>query len=140
MVLLLGAVAFFASLPFPAIYATRIATGSQMSGFYVLTAGWLGVMTGVFGWYANVFLLAGYVLALAKERIWSLCMFVVAFLLACSSFNIFLVWSGDAVKSEVKGFGPGFYIWIGGIFFVTVGCAVIELIARRKPTTVCEQP
>jgi len=129
----LSIILWFCALPF----STYI-TGYDTQGYFVLLIGWLGFISGDFGWYANIFifyLFASFSNSNRKLIFPLICLFLI-------SHSVYL---NDSViinenwrTTSIDGYGLGYILWFTSIYvlMIAVGLRNQELYPRAKSTRV----
>ena len=119
---------YLASLILPAFYPEQWCAGippepgATYYGWMVLLIGWLGILTGTIGWYANIGLIISIILYIKESRHcfkWTL----ISFLIALSSLAYTMGYhDGGAFTENVSHFGSGFVVWLS--------CFIVLLLAQ----------
>lgn len=105
----------------------------QWRGIEVLLFGWLGVLDGAIGWYANPILLLGVCWLIAKENeVVLMGISLVGLLVAVSSLNYKKMWLDEKYGpySNVGEWSFGFYLWAS--CFVLLLLSSIYFYIQRK--------
>ena len=116
---------FFVSLFFTVFFTT----GENISGFWVLTTGWLGFVIFQFAWFANPLSLLA-VLIMKKRPVIALILCTLAVALASMGFLFSEIPTAKgAEKIFIKEYGLGFYFWYAAQWFLLY--SVILLVLGR---------
>lgn len=112
-------VLWLAALCFPSLGTCRNGATTWFDNSTVLFFGWGGAVSGMMGWYANLFLFRC-VYFLVSGRVPTLSMGLFAFLLACSSFVPVELAHNEAESERLCAWGTGFWLWFGsaGVAFL----------------------
>ncbi len=103
---------WLAALCFPSLGTCRDGVTTWFDNSTVLFFGWAGAVSGMMGWYANLFL-CRCVYFLASGRVPTLTMGLFTFLLACSSFVPAELAHNEATSEPLCAWGAGFWLWFG---------------------------
>jgi hypothetical protein len=107
---------------------------SELSfGFAILTTGWIGVLGGYIGWYANIFwLVAVYRLRRANKPAFQPAAW--AAVVAFDTFRVDCVSMGGPCQ-QAYGLGIGGAIWMTAIFLTLFAAAtrIVEIDCRSRP-------
>jgi|HubBroStandDraft_6_1064221.scaffolds.fasta_scaffold210802_1 hypothetical protein len=108
-------------------------SGTAVSGGEILLYGWLGILVGMIGWYANVLFVPGLILFAAGEYRVSRWIALAALLIASSSLLIRELPTGSTsgASTPIASFGPGFYAWLGSMVLLTAGTFGLRALSRR---------
>ena len=125
--LVVNVVIYFLCLVLPAIYLDN---EDVWLGAHVLLIGWLGVLKGQFGWFANPLWLISMICLLLRLRITTI---VVAFLAVLVGFTSLSLIGTEIPKNEagvggsliVSSFGPAWNVWLSAL--ATPGISAIWL-------------
>jgi hypothetical protein len=109
-------------------------------GFGALAFGWMAILVGQFGWFANLPLLIGGILLLCRRWIGALVCAILATLFALNSF--FLYWqkvpADEAASrySTLDYLGAGFYLWLLSILALGVSAVIL----RKRERALVQSP
>lgn len=129
----LALLAYILSLAIPAFGDFH--TG--MYGFTVLYAGWLGLITGMYAWLSNIFILVGFVFSFFKAYWLGLITSFAAVLVGLQSLAF--DWYSGGFQSYVapvpfylsfKQLSVGFYFWEMSFILLFVFC-LLRILPRR---------
>lgn len=134
IILFLGGLCWVSSLWFPALYTDT----STLMGYWVLVAGWLGIVAFQFGWFANLLIFLS-VLWMYKYPIRATLIAAAAVLVATQSFW-FTVMPGKYENVNVIGQGTGFWLWYGSLILMCIGVIFGSDSAHDKEPTVLTPP
>jgi hypothetical protein len=100
--------------------------GKIYDGIEVLTWGWLGIISGVIGWYANIGFIISLVLAIHKNII---CVFVsfVSLIIAISSLTHPVISSDNGVDHFISQYLLGCYWWMSAHALIFITCIYMAL-------------
>ncbi len=119
VLLLLSIVAYVAALALDAIVFKREGTPVEpMNGANVLLVGWLGMLVSQYGWFANLFMSAGFICALV--RAFTLGQLFGMASLALSAVSLAVIFSqefpanegGVGAPMKVISLGIGCWLWL----------------------------
>jgi hypothetical protein len=120
---------YLCSLAFPA--------ADRFLGFECLVAGWFSLGAGVgFGWLANPLIYATWLLLAIGKNVASLlvCLFAVILMLSTlAASGMVASTSGDV--TQIKVFGPGFWLWVGSALVALVCAAQAQLRSQSRPVS-----
>ena len=87
-------------------------SGEDITGYWVLITGWIGVIFIQLAWYANPINLLALLLAREQPRI-ALLLSLLAFVIALGALLIYEIPTGiNYEKIFIKEFGLGLYLWL----------------------------
>jgi len=117
-------VLYITSLFLPCIIFEYIVESKILLGRHILFTGWLAILFGVIGWYANPFFwLATFVYLQSKANqtvnLLAALLATLAFIIALYSLSTEEVWFDDYTR-KVIGFGIGYYFWLASITILLV--------------------
>lgn len=124
--------------------AIEFAAHEPVNGGEVLCAGWFGVLTGDFPWFANPLYFAALLFALAgtvreKERrmgrIISQSLCGLALAIGMLSLRVREWWFDESKSTRVQGLGIAFYYWMGSFLVL-----LLLLFFARKQNSSLEEP
>jgi hypothetical protein len=122
-------VCFASSLTMPAFYATN----GPADGMYFLMFGWLGPLSGQFGWFANPLLLIAHLLSLRGWFGKAAACGLFATLLALTSLSMTALYGGSDGSYPIVRSGSGVYLWILSHASACAGYAFTLVRSRRAP-------
>lgn len=104
-------------------------------GWFILIMGWLGLLVGQLGWFANIAFLASLgILAFSRTRtLWGSALSLVLTALAADG----LLWHemyGDNGSAPIQAFGAGYYLWFAAMVGAGTSlacCASVWIPAHR---------
>lgn len=112
---------YLSSLFFPGIYANDPHSSSTfMTGLSILASGWLGVLSGNFGWLANPAFFACLLTLWLRYFLSTICLAALAIAFALDSLRIDEVWYTEATSTPVLGLGIGYAIWLASFLAAVV--------------------
>jgi hypothetical protein len=108
-------------------------SGTAVSGGEILLYGWLGILVGTFGWYANLLFVPGLILFVVGEYRVSRWIALAALFIASSSLLIRQLPTGSTsgASTPIASFGPGVYAWLGSIALLTAGTFGLRTLSQR---------
>jgi len=138
---LLVSVGFFAvACAAPALEFERVrdAHRAWQWGVGLAIIGWIAILVGQFGWFANLPLLIGWLMvAVRRTRAAAFCG-AIAFLLALLTlqlmFKSFAAGDDHTSVSTVSRLGPGFFLWLGSMLVLPIGAVFLERRFRSAQT------
>jgi len=111
--------------------------GETWLGYHALAIGWMGILIGQPGWFANLFWFAGTLFLIPRggRKILPLILSLIGLLLAMSAMNL----TGNevpadeagVVRQKVRELHGGLYVWLLAIF-VQTATAFYAMIWRRR--------
>lgn len=126
--LLLGFAGFTTSLFLPVFFTSA----EDIYGYWVLLAGWIGLILIQFAWFANPINLLALLLTKDHPK-FALLLSVIALILASETFILKEIPIDiNQGKMFIKEFGLGFYIWFAAqlFFLLALLCRFIESLKR----------
>lgn len=127
--------AFSASLVLPCLRLIYRRYGDDYSyvlwGWEIASYGWMGIVEGVFAWYANPLLVLSLALTRIKPRA-ALAVAATAFALACSGLFVRTFWN-EPQREIVEGFAIGGYVWLAS-FLAAIVAALGAALRPHAPT------
>jgi MYXO-CTERM domain-containing protein len=121
-----ASVALYAlSLALPALRQVGLGTPDER-GYIVMATGWVGILFGQFGWFANLFWAAA-LIQLARGR-WKAATVTawLAVLVAADTFVLYRTgFPSDSGRSHSAAILVGFYVWWGSLWLLAVGALVL---------------
>lgn len=132
MCLYLSLAFFVIALATPAIETESIdrqtlGLGNWSFGASLLVVGWLGILCGQFGWFANVPLAIGWLTLAGNFRVPAAICGALALLLSLLTLQLFHspIPGGYSVNgSLLRQLGPGFYFWHSSMLLVLIGAII----------------
>jgi hypothetical protein len=96
-------------------------------GYEILLTGFLGVLVGVFAWFANPLMLLAVLLSTFKKRLASIILSVAAIALGLQSYALKAIPFNESSMDPgnlnfVDHFGLGFYLWMASLLTCAVYC------------------
>ena len=105
-----------------------IYSGDQkMYGYFILGFGWLGMVHGVFAWFANPLFLLALIRARVEKPKTILVTASAAFILGLTAFMLRSIPNLDTEGPDVDHLSIGYYVWMTSI-------ALLAIYAYRKMT------
>jgi hypothetical protein len=106
-------------------------------GYEILLSGALGVLLGMFAWFANPLMLLALLLSMLKTRLPSMILSVASIALGLQSYWLEAVpFNESSMKPDnlnvVDHLGPGFYLWMGSLVMFTAYCFLKKADAGVK--------
>ena len=100
-------------------------------GYNILLTGFLGVLVGVFAWFANPLMLLALLLSTFKKRVASLVLAVFSIALGLQSYMLEAVPFNESSMHPdnlnfVDHLGRGFYLWMGSLVTFSVYCLLLH--------------
>ncbi len=96
-----------------------------VDSIFALIFGILGVLEGIFAWYANPILFLSYLFFYIKSYNWSIFLGFIAFLLMASFFlNKTILVADSAARVSIIGYGLGFWLWLGSSFASIIAACI----------------
>lgn len=120
---------FAISLTMPAFYSTK----GPAYATYFLMLGWLGPLTGQYGWFANPLLLLSHVLPLWGWFGKAAACALFATLLALTSLSMRAIYGGGDEADPIVSSGNGVHFWILSHVTACAGYAFTFARSRRVP-------
>jgi hypothetical protein len=106
------------------------------SGFDLLAIGWMGVLIGQLGWYANPLLWLGVVALLLRRLYIAMALVCLSLCLALNTFFLYLqpVPADAASTNRLLFQHPqvGFFLWIGSILVIGAGAVFLWVLERNR--------
>jgi len=124
-ILLVSIALFLLCLTQDGFYIEGAEPRAWASALYLLLLGWLGVLSGTIGWFANPLLFAAWVLYALRRYRTALGLGVAALFCALSFLNVDSVLTSEAPSfAKVTGIGPGYWLWVASMAAMTAGAAL----------------
>lgn len=100
-------------------------------GYNILLTGFLGVLVGVFAWFANPLMLLALLLSTFKKRVASLVLAVSSIALGLQSYMLGAVpFNESSMRPDDLNFvdylGRGFYLWMGSLVTFSLYCLLFH--------------
>lgn len=131
--LLISIILFLISLTQDGYYIEGSDPRAWSPAWALLLFGWLGVMGGVFAWFANPLLIVAYKFMRGKSylkscvcSLLSLC-FAVSFLLHDN-----IISSEAPTYSKITGYGYGYWLWLASISTMLIGSIYIAIKNKKE--------
>lgn len=117
--------------------ATLVGDTNQVErGYELALLGWLAILIGQFGWFANLFWATSLVLELLRLHLAACITAALGFLIALQTLTIFGVSipmdEGGVNHSRVQQLDAGFYIWLLSMLVIVVGALVVRARDRAQ--------
>ena len=123
---------FLASLTQKGFSTAGEEPGSWSPGLYLLLIGSLGMLAGVFEWFANPFLLAAWIFSwFGKNKIALPLALIAVGLIVAFLFRQTMIVSEAPTYAKITGYSAGYWLWLTSAVIATLGVA-IGIIAKRK--------
>ncbi len=106
---------------------------TEVRGLEVLASGWLGLLDGTIGWYANIALVFAIVFLWENLKI-SVISSTLGLLIALSSLLYKKSWLDEncAPYEIVGGWGMGFYLWLSCFCILLLSAVIIYIVEIKK--------
>jgi hypothetical protein len=107
-------------------------SGTAVSGGEILLCGWLGILVGTIGWYANPLFALGLILFAAGNYRVSRWMALAALVISLSSLLVRELPTGSTSgeATAIASFGPGIYAWLGAMALLTAGSFGLRALSK----------
>jgi hypothetical protein len=123
---------FLASLTQKGFSTAGEEPGSWSPGLYLLLIGPLGMLAGVFEWFANPFLLAAWIFSwFGKHKIALPLALIAIGLIAAFLFRQAMIVSEAPTYAKITGYSAGYWLWLSSAIISTLG-AVVGIVAKTK--------
>jgi hypothetical protein len=123
-----GIVALYAISVFLKVFVFR---GTEaITGGELLLIGWVGILAGAIGWYANLLFVPGLILFAVGNYRMSRWFALAALMIALTSLLIREWPSGWGPGDRIASFGPGIYAWLGSMALLTAGSFGVRALSQ----------
>jgi hypothetical protein len=132
IVTLISFAVFIASLTQKGFSTAGEEPGSWSPGLYLLLIGPLGMLAGVFEWFANPFLLAAWIFSwFGKNKITLPLALIAIGLIVAFLFRQTMIVSEAPTYAKITGYAAGYWLWLSSAIIATLG-AVVGIVAKTK--------
>lgn len=129
---LISVAVFVASLTQKGFSTAGEEPGSWSPGLYLLLIGPLGLLTGVYEWFANPFLLAAWILPwFGKNKIALPLALIATGLIVAFLFRQIMIVSEAPTYAKITGYAAGYWLWLASAIIPTLG-ATVGIFIRPK--------
>lgn len=125
IIILISVAVFAASLTQKGFSTAGEEPGSWSPGLYLLLIGPLGLLTGVYEWFANPFLLAAWTFSwFGKNKIALPLALVATALIVAFLLRQTMIVSEAPTYAKITGYAAGYWLWLTSAITATLGAAV----------------
>ena len=125
IVTLISLIVFVASLTQKGFSTAGEEPGSWSPGLYLLLIGPLGLLTGVYEWFANPILLAAWIFSwFGKNKIALPLALVATALIVAFLFRQTMIVSEAPTYAKITSYAAGYWLWLASAIIATLGAAV----------------
>jgi hypothetical protein len=130
IVTLISFAVFIASLTQKGFSTAGEEPGSWSPGLYLLLIGPLGMLAGVFEWFANPFLLAAWIFSwFGKNKITLPLALIAIGLIVAFLFRQTMIVSEAPTYAKITGYAAGYWLWLSSAIIATLS-AIVGLLTR----------
>jgi hypothetical protein len=134
IVLLISVIVFVASLTQKGFSTAGEEPGSWSPGLYLLLIGPVGLMAGIFEWFANPFLLAAWIFSwFGKQKIALPLALIATGLIVAFLFRQTMIVSEAPTYAKITGYAAGYWLWLASAIIATVA-TLVGILAAKRPT------
>jgi len=124
IIVLLSVIVFVASLTQKGFSTAGEDSGDWSPGLYLLLIGPLGILAGIFEWFANPLLLAAWVFSFfGKDKIALPLGIAATALIAAFLFRQTIIVSEAPTYAKITGYAAGYWLWFASAILATLGAA-----------------
>ena len=132
IITLISVAVFVASLTQKGFSTAGEEPGSWSPGLYLLLIGPLGLLTGVYEWFANPFLLAAWILSwFGKNKIALPLALIATGLIVAFLFRQIMIVSEAPTYAKITGYAAGYWLWLTSAIIATLA-AMVGMFAKSK--------
>ena len=125
IVAIISATLWVGSLFFPAVATCSQGIPVWVSGMSILGSGWWGIMSGTFGWCANIIIIIAFIKAVFGKPLRILLVLLACFV-ASTALLPFNIYSNQSGLEPVCMRGIGFWMWLASFYVVLVNSILFD--------------
>ena len=132
--MLISVIVFVASLTLKGFSTAGEEPGSWSPGLYLLMIGPIGLLAGIFEWFANPFLLAAWIFSwFGKQKIALPLALIATGLIVAFLFRQTMIVSEAPTYAKITGYAAGYWLWLASAIIATVA-TLVGILAAKRPT------
>ena len=125
IVTLVSVAVFLASLTQKGFSTAGEDRGDWSPGLYLLLIGPLGLLAGVYEWFANPFLLAAWIFSwFGKNKIAVPLALIATAIIVAFLFRQTIIVSEAPTYAKITGYAAGYWLWLSSAIIATIGAAI----------------